>query len=107
MQAARNYHALLAARAVARLAGVLPDHLASPPCLSARLAVAKLLTPSIAALLAKPDPTQLLTLLNSSVRSPQVNCPSNFLVSRSSYSHYENFLTRLSAFPNPQSLGLI
>ena len=63
---------MLAARALARLAGVLPDKLASPPCLNARVAVAKLLTPSIAALLAKPDPAQLLKLLNSSVRTPQV-----------------------------------
>lgn len=63
---------MLAARALSRLAGVLPGNLGSPPCVNARISVARLLTPSIAALLTNPDPTQILTLLNSAVRSPQV-----------------------------------
>lgn len=72
LQAAKNYHAMLAARALGRLAGVLSGGLASPPNVAAQEALTKLLTPSLAARLAEPDPQPLLELLNSSVQTPQV-----------------------------------
>ena len=72
MQAAKNYHAMLAARTLGRLAGLLPGILASPECEPAREAVAKLLTQTIALCLASPDPREMLALLNSSVLNPRV-----------------------------------
>ncbi|KAK9809260.1 hypothetical protein WJX72_012293 [[Myrmecia] bisecta] len=72
MQAARNYHAMLACRALGRLAGLLPDRLATPPCAEARAALAALLTPALAARLAETDARELLHALNSSVLTPQV-----------------------------------
>ena len=75
LQAARNYHAMLAARALARLAGVLAGGLASPPCPPAQEALGKLLTPALAGRLTQTDPRPLLTLLNSSVLTPQAGLP--------------------------------
>ncbi|KAL0042756.1 hypothetical protein WJX79_009797 [Trebouxia sp. C0005] len=72
MQAARNHHAMLAARALGRMAGVLAGRLGTPPCTAARQALAALLTPSLAARLAEPDPKDLLQQLNGSVCTPQV-----------------------------------
>ncbi|KAK9915634.1 hypothetical protein WJX75_001835 [Coccomyxa subellipsoidea] len=72
MQAARNYHAMLAARALGRLAGLLQGALASAPCPAAREALSALLTPALAAQLANPDPKPLLMHLNSSLLNPQV-----------------------------------
>ena len=57
LQAARNHHAMLAARALGRMAGVLPGRLG---------------TPSLAARLAAPDPQDLLQQLNGRVCTPQV-----------------------------------
>ncbi len=71
MQAARNYHAMLAARALGRLAGLLQGALASAPCPAAREALSALLTPALAAQLANPDPKPLLMHLNSSLLNPQ------------------------------------
>ena len=79
VQAARNYHAMLAARALARLAGVLPDSLATPACAPAQEALGRLLTPALAARLALPDPRPLLALLNSSVMNPQASTCTRFL----------------------------
>lgn len=73
MQAARNYHAMLAARALARLAGVLGGRLATPACTAARQALAALLTPSLAGRLTEQDPKALLQQLNGSVCTPQVH----------------------------------
>lgn len=70
MQAARNHHAMLAVRALARLVGVLPGSLASPPNGAAAGALSSLLTPSLAEQLADMDPRPLLRQLTSSVRSP-------------------------------------
>ena len=70
-QAARNYHAMLAARALGRLAGLLQGKLASAPCQAAREALSALLTPALAAQLANPDPKPLLMHLNSSLLNPQ------------------------------------
>lgn len=70
-QAARNYHAMLAARALGRLAGLLLGSLASGPCEAARTALAALLTPALAAQLGNPDPRPLLVHLNSSLLNPQ------------------------------------
>ncbi len=72
IQAARNHHAMLAARALGRMAGVLTGRLGTPPCTAARQALAALLTPSLAARLAEPDPQDLLQQLNGSVCTPQV-----------------------------------
>lgn len=74
MQAARNYHAMLAARTLGRLAGVLGGRLATPACTAARQALAALLTPSLAGLLTEQDPKSLLQQLNGSVCTPQVRC---------------------------------
>lgn len=70
-QAARNYHAMLAARALGRLAGLNKGPLASAPCEPARATLAALLTPALAAQLANPDPKPLLIHLNSSLLNPQ------------------------------------
>ena len=63
---------MLAARALGRLAGVLPGKLATPPCLPAQQALGKLLTGPLASRLTNPAPRELLSLLNSSVLTPQV-----------------------------------
>lgn len=70
-QAARNYHAMLAARVLGRLAGLLQGALASAPCPAAREALSALLTPALASQLANPDPKPLLMHLNSSLLNPQ------------------------------------
>ncbi|KAK9868448.1 hypothetical protein WJX84_004951 [Apatococcus fuscideae] len=70
MQAARNHHAMLAVRVLARLVGVLPGSLASPPNGPAAAALSSLLTPSLAEQLADMDPRPLLSQLTGSVRSP-------------------------------------
>lgn len=80
VQAAKNYHAMLAARALGRLAGVLPGALATPACLPAQEALGKLLTPALASRLTEPDPRELLSLLNSSVLTPQVSAPLPFFL---------------------------
>ena len=73
MQAARNYHAMLAARALARLGGVLGGRLATPACTATRQALAALLTPSLAGRLTEQDPKELLQQLNGSICTPQVH----------------------------------
>lgn len=70
-QAARNRHALLAARALGRLAGLLQGGLATPACEPARAALSALLTEPLLPRLAEDDPRPLLTDLNSSVATPQ------------------------------------
>jgi len=80
LQAAKNYHAMLAARALGRLAGVLPATLATPACLPAQEALGKLLTPPLASRLTNPDPRELLSLLNTSVLTPQVPPPPSLQV---------------------------
>ena len=72
MQAARNHHAMLAARALGRLAGLTGGQLATPPCPPARAALAALLTEALAARLAELDPRTLLQDLNGSLLTPQV-----------------------------------
>jgi hypothetical protein len=71
-QAARNHHAMLAARALGALCGMLPEPLATPACPEARNALSVLLTEPVACQLAEPDPLPLLRTLNSSVATPQV-----------------------------------
>ena len=73
LQAAYNYHAMLAARALGRLAGVLSGKPGSPRCDAAAAALSALLTPALAAKLALPDPKPLLMHLNSSLLNPQVH----------------------------------
>lgn len=70
-QAARNRHALLAARALGRVAGLLGGGLATPECQPARDAVAALLTEPLLPRLGGEDPRLLLADLNSSVATPQ------------------------------------
>ena len=65
VQEARSQQALLAARALARLAGLLPAPHATPECAPAQLALRALLTESLAARLAAPDPRPLLALLGA------------------------------------------
>ena len=72
MQSARNYHAMLAARALGRLSGLLQGKPGSPRCDAAAAALSALLTPALAAKLASPDPKPLLMHLNSSLHNPQV-----------------------------------
>ena len=72
MQAARNLHALLAARALACLAGVVPSVRATPPHTPAQEALSRLLTPPLAIRLCDADPRPLLSQLTSSISSPQV-----------------------------------
>ena len=71
-QSARNYHAMLAARALGRLSGLLQGKPGSPCCDAAAAALSALLTPALAAKLAAPDPKPLLMHLNSSLLNPQV-----------------------------------
>ena len=72
MQSARNYHAMLASRALGRLSGLLQGKPGSPRCDAAAAALSALLTPALAAKLATPDPKPLLMHLNSSLLNPQV-----------------------------------
>lgn len=70
-QGARNRHALLAARALGRLAGLLQGDLATPACEPARAALAAILTEPLLPRLGEADPRPLLGDLNSSVATPQ------------------------------------
>ena len=72
VQSARNYHAMLAARALGRLSGQLQGASATPRCEAAAAALSALLTPALAAKLASLDPKPLLMHLNSSLLNPQV-----------------------------------
>ncbi|KAK9807966.1 hypothetical protein WJX73_008492 [Symbiochloris irregularis] len=72
MQAARNLHAMLAARALACLAGVLPGSRATPSNAPAQEALSCLLTPPLAIRLCDADPRSLLVQLASSTSNPQV-----------------------------------
>jgi len=71
-QEARSQHALLAARALARLAGLLPGAHATPRCDPACAALRALLTDSLADRLAADDPRAVLACLGSSVETAQV-----------------------------------
>lgn len=68
LQAAKNHHAVLAARALARLAG----HLGGPRHGGAASALAALMTGQLAGRLGVPDPRPLLRDLNRSVATPTV-----------------------------------
>lgn len=70
-QDARNRHALLAARALGRLAGLLPAPLDTPVCEEIRGALGALLTEPLLPRLGEVDPRPLLADLNSSVATPQ------------------------------------
>ncbi|WIA30400.1 hypothetical protein OEZ86_000485 [Tetradesmus obliquus] len=72
MQEARSQHALLAAQALARLAGLLREPHHTPANAAAASALAALLTQSLAGRLAEPDPRPLLVCLNSSMETAQV-----------------------------------
>ena len=65
-----NMHAVLAARALGRLAGVMFDELASPLNLEVKYALGRLLTPPIAKLLRNRQPWELLEALNDNVEKP-------------------------------------
>lgn len=69
---ARSHHALLAVRALARLAGMLPAPHQTPTCDAARAVLTQLLTEALAARLARVDPREVLAQLNSSMETPQV-----------------------------------
>lgn len=79
VQSARNYHAMLAARALGRLSGQLQGASATPRCKAAAAALSALLTPALAAKLASLDPKPLLMHLNSSLLNPQVRQPPGLL----------------------------
>ncbi|KAG0618514.1 hypothetical protein M758_4G070400 [Ceratodon purpureus] len=72
IQASKNMHAMLAVRALARLAGLLEDDLYTPPNEVAAKALREMLTPKLAAMLSNESPRDLLRNLNSNVESPQV-----------------------------------
>ncbi|GAX72903.1 hypothetical protein CEUSTIGMA_g358.t1 [Chlamydomonas eustigma] len=65
-----TYHAILAARCLARLAGVLPPPHSTPHYEAARLVIGALLTPPLAIRLSEPDLRPLLQLLTGSLESP-------------------------------------
>lgn len=66
---------MLAARALARLAGVLGGGLASPACMEARNSLGVLLTDALARRLTELDPRPLLRELNSNIQNPQACIP--------------------------------
>jgi DnaJ family protein C protein 13 len=72
IQAARNRHARLAARALAALAGLEGAAPSTPARPDAQAALCALLTPALAPRLAAADPTPLLLDLNSTVATPEV-----------------------------------
>jgi DnaJ family protein C protein 13 len=72
VQAALNHHAVLAARALAALAGFPGADPATPPHPDAQAALTAVLTPPLAPRLAERDPRSLLQELNSTVQQPQV-----------------------------------
>lgn len=72
VQAAHNLHAMLAARALGCLAGVLPGARATPSNAPAQEALSCLLTPPLAIRLCDADPRTLLVQLASSTSNPQV-----------------------------------
>ena len=65
-----NMHAVLSARALGRLAGVMFEELASPPNLYVRNALGRLLTPPLSKLLRNRQPWELLKALNENVEKP-------------------------------------
>ena len=79
VQSARNYHAMLAARALGRLSGQLQGASATSRCDAAAAALSALLTPALAAKLGSLDPKPLLMHLNSSLLNPQVGQPPGLL----------------------------
>jgi DnaJ family protein C protein 13 len=72
IQTAKNMHAMLAVRALARLAGLLDDELHTPPNEIAAKALRAMLTPKLAAMFSHESPRDLLRNLNSNVESPQI-----------------------------------
>ena len=72
IQASKNMHAMLAVRALARLAGLLDNDLYTPDNDVAAKALREMLTPKLAAMLSHESPRDLLRNLNSNVESPQV-----------------------------------
>ncbi len=70
-QDARNRHALLAARVLGRLGGLLAGPLETPVCEDVRTALGALLTEPLLPRLGEVDPRPLLVDLNSSVATPQ------------------------------------
>lgn len=72
-QAAKNHHAILATRALARLGG----YSGAPRHEGAAAGLAALLTPQLAGRLGEPDPLPLLRDLNRSVATPTVSTPSS------------------------------
>eukprot|EP01042_Synura_sphagnicola_P009732 gene9732-12490_t len=69
-QHAANAHAVLAARALGRLAGVMFDELASPENPYVRSALERLLTHPIARMLRNRRPWEMLQALNENVEKP-------------------------------------
>ncbi|KAK3252936.1 hypothetical protein CYMTET_37789 [Cymbomonas tetramitiformis] len=69
---ARNLSAMLAARALSRLAGALPGNLATEEHAPTRAALASLFTASIAQRFEDPIPRALLRLLTTDTESPEV-----------------------------------
>ncbi|KAJ7528593.1 hypothetical protein O6H91_15G009400 [Diphasiastrum complanatum] len=72
VQIAKNMHAMLAVRALARLAGLLDGVLSSPYNGTAAIALKALLTPKLAAMLSDKSPKELLRKLNSNIESPEI-----------------------------------
>lgn len=69
---ARARHAVCAAQALARLAGMLPSPHATPVCGPARSALGALLTETLASRLADADPRAVLALLNGTQETCKV-----------------------------------
>ncbi|CAD7701733.1 unnamed protein product, partial [Ostreobium quekettii] len=72
MQARKNFHAMLAAHVLGRLAGMMCGKHATKEMPQAAAALKALLTESLVARLSDPDPRGLLRILNSSTETPQV-----------------------------------
>ncbi|XP_024523013.1 dnaJ homolog subfamily C GRV2 isoform X1 [Selaginella moellendorffii] len=72
VQAAKNTHAVLAAKALSRIWGILDDKLSSPHNPTAATVLRSLLTPKLASLLREESPKELLLKLNSNLESPEI-----------------------------------
>eukprot|EP00899_Mesostigma_viride_P016162 jgi/Mesvir1/24547/Mv21885-RA.1 len=72
VQSDKNMHAMLGARALGRLAGLLPGDLATPHNRLAMACLSRLLTPTLASALGNRSPQELLAVLNTTLETPTV-----------------------------------
>ena len=78
LQAARNYHAMLAAHVIARLCGMVDPLLTTPDALcpkniAVERAVKRMFTANVLKMFAKLDPREVLEVLAGSRETPEVS----------------------------------